>query len=298
MKLLSLLVFLFVGSMAHAQGQTTTKESISKNSVKAKSPENAQATSAALASFTGKASGVRLQAILTHIPRIRRDQEDTSEIFLRGDYTINKKNRVRLEQFFTKFYGKYNSEYEFRPDDTVLAHYYTPESKPLGVNLMWRTGVSLPISNASVRDSLITRFTGSMISSKAFFGGRLMVFAIPYARYHWYQFNMSQSGGHRPWYTVGTNIFTTFFLTPKLYLSGSADYNYETQRQSQFDPTPSQVNNGRYRFDVDLGYQWTDRLSSAVSYFQGAKYIQDGRYEVSFFDNEVSRVALNLTYIY
>lgn len=289
-----------VGSFVHSQvpPTSTTQESVSKTSVKEKKPENPRVTSAALASFTGKASGWRLQGILTHIPRLRKDQEDTSEIFLRADYTINKKNRVRVEQFFTKFYGKYNSEYQFKPADTALAHYYTPAYKPFGLNLMWRTGVALPISNESHRDDLVTRFSESLIASKGFFGGRLMVFLIPYGRYHLYEYKTSVSGRRLPQYSVGTNLFVTFFVTEKLYLSGSADYNFEATHNSQFDPNPGQLNNGRYRFDADLGYQVTDRFSTTVSYFQGANYMQDGRYEVSFFDNEVSRVALNLTYIY
>ncbi|MEM7645621.1 MAG: hypothetical protein AAF203_01815 [Pseudomonadota bacterium] len=286
-------------SFAHAEENTKSKAKIEKIKKKAKKKKKGGVEdNAALASFTGGSGGFRFIGSLTHVPKLRNDQEDTSEIFLATDYTLNKKHRFRLQQFFTKFYSKFESEHEFKPTDTQIAHFYTPDFKPFGARLMWRTGVALPISNESARDDLITRFTGSLIASKMFFKNKLMVFAVPYARYHWYEFKTSVSGRPLPWYTAGMSTSLIYFLSPKLSVSGTGNYNYEWVRNSQFDQDQDQIANGIYRFDLSVAYQFTPEFSASLGYFQGANYMQDGRYEVVFFDDQESRYSLGVTAIF
>lgn len=124
----------------------------------------------------------------------------------------------------------------------------------------------------------------------------------PYARYHFYEFKTSESGRQLPLYTLGTSLSAIYFITPKFSFSLSGNYNFEGVNKSQYDPNQSlvfdQLNRGIYRFDVDLSYQVTNRLAASLSYFQGASYMQTGRYEMVFYDNENSRYSAGLTYIY
>jgi hypothetical protein len=255
-------------------------------------------SNAALSSIVGGASGWRFQGSFTHIPKIRKDQEDTSEILTRADYTFNSRHRVRLEQFFTKYYTVYNNENELKPGDTGLSHYYTIPYNPYGLNMLWRSSLTLPISNNSVRDDLITKMSGSLIATKGFFNNKLLTFFVPYASYYWYEYALSKSGRNLPWYTLGASVSALYFITPSLSLYSGFGYTTDTLRQSQFDQAPSQIVNGNYQFDLSLSYQFNNQLSSSLSYFQGNNYIQNGRYEVVLFDNQNSRYSFGLTYIY
>ena len=297
--------FLVLGFAAQAQEEDKDKKSgetklnaSEKSSTEKLVEDPKKSSNPTLANLTGGASGWRFQGALTHVPKLRNDQEDTTDVLGRVDYTINSKHRVRVQQFFTKFYGKYHSEYEFKPTDTTLSHFYKPTLKPMGTNLLWQTSVALPISHESARDDLVTRFSGSLIASKSFFQNKLIAFAVPYARYHWYEFKTSVSGRLMPRYTVGVNLGGLYFVTPELSFYGGVNYNRETVRNSQFDQSPNQVIDGIYRFDLDVTYQVTKHLSGSLSYFQGANYMQQGRYEMVFYDDQASRVALGLNYIY
>ncbi len=281
---------------ANEDGQTKVKAKAKNPLVTKKgAPKNNNPT---LNNLTGGASGWRLQGSMTHNPKLRKDQEDTTDILLRADYAINKKHTIRVQQFFSKFYGKYESEYEFKPFDTSVAHFYRLGYKPFGMNLQWRNQVSLPISNESNRDDLFTVFQTSVVASKALFGGKALAFAVPYARYFAYEYKTSESGRLLPWYQAGASLGALYFFTSKLAFYGGMDYRFDTVRNSQFDQTPSQVPRGNYRFDLDLSYQATQHWTGSVSYSQGDSYIQNGRYEVVVFDDQESRIGLGVTYIY
>ena len=202
-------------SSATDESKTKVKTSASKATKKQK---EANASNPTLANLQGGGSGWRLQASVTHVPKLRVDQEDTTDILMRADYNINKKHTVRIQQFFSKFYGKYESEYEFKPFDTSLAHFYRMDWRPFGMRLQWRNQVSLPISNESARDNLITTFRTSAIASKGWLGGKLLSFAVPYARYFVYDFKTSVSGRLLPRYQLGMTLGALYFFTSKISL--------------------------------------------------------------------------------
>ncbi len=285
--------------------QSESEDSKESNQVKAKAPNKKLAKKAdntanpTLANLTGASSGWRLQGTVTHSPRLRKDQEDTTDILLRADYNINKRHTIRAQQFFTKFYGKYESEYEFKPFDTTLAHFYRLPWRPGGVGLQWRNQFSLPISNESARDDLLTTFQTSVVGSKALLGGKLLVFGIPYSRYFFYEYRTSVSGRLLPRWQNGLSLGGLYFITPKLSFYAGGDYRIDTVYNSQFDNSPNQVPQGTYRFDLDVSYQFNNNLTGSLSYAQGrASYIQNGRYELVLFDDQASRVNFGLTYIY
>ena len=281
-------------SASSNQSKVSVEESKGK-----KKTTTAQENNPTLNSLNGGGSGWRFQGTLTHLPTERRDQETTTDVLLRADYTINKKHRVRIQQYFNKVYTKYESEYDFQPADTQLVHFYRLDYKPAGIGLQWRNSISLPISNASSRDDLITRIQTSIIAAKPLLGGKLISFFVPYLRYHAYEFALSRSGTPLPLTTVGASLGGLYFLTPKLSFYGGLNYNVENTRESQFEPDPTyQFNRGIYRFDLDLSYMVTNHVTASLSYNQGAALVQDGRYELMFYDDQVSRVGLGLTYIY
>ncbi len=275
-------------------GQTKLKTKAEKSKKK-----SSKAANPTLANLQGGSSGWRLQGAVTHQPKLRRDQEDTTDILLRADYNINKKHTIRVQQYFTKFYGKYSSEYEFKPFDTSVAHFYRLPWKPGGIGLQWRNQVSLPISNESARDDLITPFQTSIVGSKGLLGGKLLVFGIPYSRYFFYEYKTSVSGRLLPRWQNGLSLGGLYFITPKLSFYAGGDYRIDTVYNSQYDQNAKQIPRGTYRFDLDLTYQLNNSLSGSLSYAQGrASYIQQGRYELALFDDQASRVNFGLTYIY
>ena len=284
---------------------TYAQQTDSSNKVKAKATkkkakkEDAKSSNPTLNNLNGGGSGWRFQGSVTHLPTERKDQEDTTDILLRADYTINKKHRVRVQQYFNKVYGKYESENEFNPTDTQLVHFYRFGSRPLGMGLQWRNSLAIPISNPSNRDDLLTRWSTSLIASKAFFQNKLIAFFVPYFRYHIYEYNTSVSGRPLPLTTVGASVGGLYFITPKLSFYGGLNYNMENTNESQFEPDPTfQYDEGLYRFDLDLSYQVTGRLTGSLTYGQGGNYVQEGRYEFVLYDEQVSRVGLGVTYIY
>lgn len=292
-----------LGGSAFAQTQTNeegqTKVKASAEETKKKEAKNAKAANPTLANLQGTGSGWRLQGSITHQPKLRRDQEDTTDILVRADYNISTNHTLRFQQFFTKFYGKYSSEYEFKPFDTSVAHFYRLPWKPGGVNLQWRNQVSIPISNESVRDDLITPFQTSVVASKGLMGGKLLFFGIPYSRYFFYEYKTSVSGTLLPRWQNGLSLGGLYFFTPKLSLYAGGDYRVDTVYNSQYDQNPKQIPRGTYRFDAELAYQVSNSLAGSLSFNQGrASYIQNGRYELVLFDDQASRVNFGLTYIY
>lgn len=283
---------------ASAQSTTSTQAGKTKTQTTKKKSKKltAQEANPTLANLTGGGSGWRLQGTMTHTPRLRNDQEDTTSFLFRADYNINKKHTIRFQQFFTKFYGKYSSENEFKPFDTTVAHFYRLGWKPFGTRLQWRNQLSLPVSNESSRDNLYTVYRTSVIASKSFLGGKLLAFAVPYARYFFYEYKTSASGRLLPRFQAGQSLGALYFATPKLSFYGGGDYRLDTVYTVDGD---NQIPRGTYRFDLDMSYQLTGNLTSSLSYSQGrASYIQDGRYELVLFDDQESRINLGLTYIY
>ena len=257
---------------------------------------SAQENNPTLANLAGGGSGWRLQGTLSHIPRLRRDQEDLTNLLFRADYRINKKHSIRFQQFFTKFYSKYTAENELKPFDASVGHFYRLSWRPYGVGLQLRHRVSLPISNESHRDHLYTTYGASVVGSKAFLGGKVLAFGVPYARYFFYEFKTSQSGRLLPRFQAGLSLGALYFATSKLSFYGGGDYRNDTVYTVDGDP---QIPRGGYRFDLDMSYQWTYHLTTSLSYSQGqASFFQNGRYELVLFDDQASRISLGMTYIY
>lgn len=283
-------------SVQNADEESKVKTSLNQKAQEKKELKNSNPT---LANLAGGVSGWRFMGSLSHTPKLRRDQEDTSDILLRADYSINNKHSLRFQQFFTKFYGKYQSEYEFKPFDTSLAHFYRMDWKPYGIGLQWRNQVTLPISNESARDDLYTNFQTSFVGTKALMGGKLIVFGIPYARYFFYEYKTSVSGRLLPRFQAGASLAGLYFFNPKLSLYAGGDYRVDTVYNSQFDQNARQIPLGTYRFDLSMSYQWNANISTSLDYFQGrASYIQSGRYELVLFDDQASRIGASLTYVY
>lgn len=280
------------------ENSVSTESSVETSVETSAETEAAESGNSVLAGVSAGRKKWRFQGFATHLPELRGDQRTTTDILLRTEYNINKKHRIRLQQPLTKRYEKRDFEYEFAVADTTLAHFYRITPKPLGVSLQWRSDLRVPISSDSIRDNLVTRLTGSLIALRPFAGGKLLGIAVPFVRYHWWQFKSSVSGRRLPWYTLGLSSSLIYMITSKLSLTGSASYNFTGQINNPFDQDPRQLNNGTYRFDLDVTYQFTKNWSASVGYTQGANYIQDGRYEVNFFDSEVSRFYLGAAFLY
>lgn|GEM_PF-2151904 len=315
------LTIMLVGSLAHAQDSQSGSDNTESDSANVSSESESEANekgakSSSLASSPNSESSAsesgnsvlagvsagkkkwRFQGFATHLPELRNDQRTTTNLLLRAEYNINKKHRIRLQQPLTKRFEKMDFQNEFAVADTTLAHFYRFEKKPFGTSFQWRSDVRVPISNNSIRDNLITRFTGSLIGIKPFAKGKLLGIAVPFARYNWWEYKSSITGRRLPWYTIGLNASLIYMITNKLSLTGTAGYNFTGQLNNPFDQDPKQLNNGTYRFDLDITYQITKNWSASAGYTQGANYIQDGRYELVLFDSEVSRFYLGAAFLF
>lgn len=243
--------------------------------------------------FTGSAS---------YTPQIRNDQVGSGDFLLRGEYFFAKNQRIRLDQYYTHYEQKLNSAYEFKPSDTTIGHFINLPWKLWDGSLQWRTNVTLPISNESARDGIITRVTGSLMYSKMFLDNKFTFLLVPYARYHVTQYKTSPSGNGLPWYTLGASVWGIYNITPAWSLSGIYNYNFEAVQKSQFATTgeiqPDLFPNGSYSFDVGISWQFSDNFSANLGYSQGASYMQQGRYELVFYDNRNSRYNFGLSCVF
>lgn len=231
-----------------------------------------------------------------HVPALREDQEAYTDVVAIGDYFLNKKHRVRVLQSGSKLYQKFDSEYEFQTADTQLYHYYAFEDKPLGLGYIWRNQFSLPVSDISGRDDLVTRLTSMMFINKVLNGGSLFLSLRPFGRYNWYKYRTSAGGRRLPLYTFGATALASYSVNDKVAITGVAYYSIEGTNSSQFDPDFVQKENGIYSFTVSSSYQLTKEISAYASYSSGAaNYINQGRYEVYLYDQDNSRYGLGLT---
>jgi hypothetical protein len=236
---------------------------------------------------------------ISHVPILRDDQEAYTDVVAIGDYFLSKKHRVRVLQSGSKLYEKYDSEYEFQMSDTQLYHYYAFEDKPLGLGYIWRNQFSLPISDISRRDELVSRFTSTMFINKVLAGGSLFLSLRPFARYNWYQYRTSPGGRRLPLYTFGSTALASYSLTNKIALTGVAYYSIEGTNSSQFDSEFVQKEQGIYSFTGSVSYQLLKKIGVYGSYSSGAaNYINQGRYEVYLYDQDSSRYSLGMTGIF
>ncbi len=249
----------------------------------------------------GKAAQKKWRAVvdLSHTPESRRDQEPTSDVQAIGDYFLTDKHRVRVMQWWQKQYSKYDSEYEFQAFNTALYHYYAFEDRPLGASYIWRNQVDVPISDVSVQDDLITRFTSTMFISKTFFKNKVWTSVRPFARYHWYKYRTSPGGRLLPLYTFGASALASYSFDDHWSILGTAYYAYEGVNSSQYDPKFVQREDGFYAFSATLNYQYNKHFGFYTSYGTGlAQFIVDGRYEVFLYDPLSSRYSLGVTAIF
>lgn len=241
----------------------------------------------------------RFMGDASYTPQIRKDQVGGADFLLRGEYFFSGNQRIRVDQRFTRLDQKLYSAYEFKPWDTSISHFINLPWKLAGGNLQWRSALTLPISHESNRDDVITRLTGSLMYSKMLLDNKITLLALPFARYHVMEFKTLPSGRGSPWYTLGVSLSAIYSLTPRWFLSGGYSYSFEGRRSSQYDTTPTQLLNGDYSFDLGLSWQFMESLSANLGYSQGlASLMQQGRYEMVFFDDQASRYNFGITYIF
>lgn len=231
--------------------------------------------------------------------KTKYQQKTYTDYLAIGDYFVSKRHRFRISQSWTQFSLKYNSDHEFNPSDTRLFHYYNFESRPLGASYLIRSDLSVPVSNLSNQDGLVTAFTSSLFVTKMFFNNRLFTSVRPLGRYHFYKYRTSPGGRLLPLYTVGVSALASWSFTDKISVLGAAYFSLTGLNSSQYDPDFRQLEQGLYSVSIVPNYQITKEIGIYAAYMSGAaQYVNEGRYEVFLYDPRRSRYGIGMTAIF
>jgi hypothetical protein len=249
---------------------------------------------------------------MNHQPAARDDQFAATDLTLFFDYSLNPTNTFRILQAPTKVYdlGGSRGENEWIASDTIFSHFWNlPWSvSETGTRFRLVSALNLPTSLESQDNQKILTF-GHTLQMNTMVAGKLLVSLRPFYRYNWNRFRTSGPGdvmGGRPLpqFTYGLSMVNSYNVSDSLSLNASASWVVIYESASEFDNSTSaggwlgQNPAGTYSISLSANYSWTEKFGTYVGYFQGAQYIQDGRFEVYAYDPRFTRYSAGFTFYF
>lgn len=245
---------------------------------------------------------------VNHQAAVRDDQFASTDLTLFFDYALNPKNSFRILQAPTKTYdlGGTRGENEWIPSDTIVSHFWnTPwQIESTGTRFRLVSVINLPTSIESQDNDKILTF-GNTLQMNSMIKGAFLVSLRPFYRYNWNKYKTSGFGdtGGRPLpvLTYGVTMLNSYNITDKISLNGTFSWAVIQESPSQYD-TSTNMNGmfgenpgGTYSVSLAANFSFTDKVAAYVGFYQGATYLQDGRFEVYAYDPRVSRFQAGLT---
>ncbi|MFC2074795.1 hypothetical protein ACFLRA_00805 [Bdellovibrionota bacterium] len=184
------------------------------------------------------------------------DIDNSTDFELVGKVKLSDKHSLKVVQQATKLYEVPEGDKDFAFVDTSLYHYMK-----LSDGLSLRSGITIPVSEASQEEDIITKPNVMLTATKSFMDNKLLLMFSPFFKYHWNKYNTTTGGSPLPFATLGKQLVGTYQLLPKLgytgvFVGSSSLYNNKEK------PIPSVG----LLMDNTLAYSFTDQFSANVGY--------------------------------
>jgi hypothetical protein len=245
-------------------------------------------------------------ASLTHFAGFRGDVDP----FTVGSLGYRRKLgrwTIGLSQAFTKYYVINDGESELKLADTNLS-----ASTSLDGNFGFSHGLAisltLPVSEFSSEQNVITALRGGFSSSRSFYGDKVNYALTPSFRYFFNQYTTTRSGqgdnGGSPLrhYMMSIEQSLSYKLLPRLNLGLIVTYQqifYEDigYRNRVSTASTDALLSEAYSIDLSAVYEVRDNLSVGGGYSQGDNFERTyGIQEFYLFDQYTTQVYLTAAY--
>lgn len=302
LKTIAFRVFLIFALASNALAQQ-------ENEVAAEQPEQSGgATPVGQSDKEGndKASLLGYAFSLTHYAGFRGDVDPITV----GSLSYQRKIeniKVGLSQAFTKYYVINEGESELKLADTTLSASTSFDGK-YGISHGVSLSLTLPVSEFSREQNVITATRVGLSSSRSFWSGRLNYTITPGFRYFFNQFTTTRSnsgdGGGNPLrhYMMNIDQSLSYKLLTKLSLSVFLSYQqifYEDigYRNRVSIASSDALLSEAYSIDLSASYLIRENLSAGLGYSQGDNFERTyGIQEFYIFDQYSTQLYLTASY--
>lgn len=248
--------------------------------------------------------------ILSHYVGVKEDTDPFSLATLEGTYNYKKIHTFGISQSFTKLYIIDGEENEVQLADLQLfyRHKLNPTLIPTyGWSIYPTFRTSLPFSNHSRRQGILSKFSTSLFFVKSFFSRKFTLSVAPTTDFYWNQYKTTvsnpgdQGGTPLMQYRLGIKFNTSLKLINHVRFNISTAWTrnyYETPKfKNAFDPYGNETHppNHSYSFTPSLSYQW-QKMSFYLGFLQSNFAEVAGHVQVVLLDLERSQYFISFRY--
>lgn len=211
----------------------------------------------------------------------REDLATSTYLEVSPSLKVGEKGSIRLVQGLTKYYtiDEVGGE-EFAFEDTVLSYSHSIAKDFHSFAIGAKLSASLPLSSASRNTGVYSRPQASLSVSRKFFGDRLSIAYSPYVQTYFNEYSTSPNGVPLRYLSLGNRLTAEFGLPAGFRVGGLVHGTYHFTGGDT---------NGRYGYDLNLGYEINSILSARVGISHADRYVREGRYEILLYDPLVTR---------
>ena len=208
---------------------------------------------------------------------------------------ISKNSKIRFLQSLTKLYKIDPGGNELLVHDTRLYHFYKFEKKPLDLDYSWRTSATIPLSQESQNKEYISTITGRISVTKKIMDGEITIQYRPTTSYYLKRYKQTLSGTNLNKYRYGHSILFNYAPKDFVWEIEAIFSSHVTIKESSKYQATKVSDNPEYSINVNFNYQLIpNSLSFTLGYVQADSQINEGRVEVSLYDEEISSVYAGL----
>lgn len=237
-----------------------------------------------------------------HLEQVDQNIDPYSEISMGVTYLNDSRLFVSLSQSIIRKQILGEGEREFNQADTVVSFGKETFGGLFGIEFGLVGSFSIPTSEASRRDDVISR-TSVFLPIVKELSSRLRIFITPYTAYNFNQFQTaeaSRAGGGvpLPWYRFGSSVAVSYKYTDQFSfrLSGSYGWVYYEQTDDTVVDEVLREFDEPYSVSISGSYLISEAFSVNAGFIQGSLLQQGGQLEFLIFDEATSQVFLGANY--
>lgn len=190
----------------------------------------------------------------------------------------------------------------FVQEDTSLGYSRPLAQKPFASTLKAGVSATVPISEYSRIQGVLTKIRLSVSGAKDFMDGKLSLNLGTFFRYQLNRFQTtvtSPSGGGQPmpWIQYGVSMDVSYQIHEKWSLSASNSYSeLWFEKTERGDRDPEYLPQHPYNFDFSVNYAPEPPINVGCGYSYGSRFEQAGRFDFVLFDQYASYWFLTAGY--
>lgn len=238
--------------------------------------------------FAQNAWGIELS--LFHEKGLRQEVRDRTSLEVVWDWNLSENRKIRVDQIASRLYDIRPPETEFSIEDTLI--YYYQKFTDTGFSL--RLGLTAPLSQFSRTQGVLTKVSATLQMARTVIPSTWTLATWPYFQYQINRYTTSVDGTPHTKFRLGNTIHSDWQIGKGFSHRLIFDAAY-VWSESPIGSTQDRVL-GKYSWETYIGYGITSDLDARLGYLQGDDFTKNGRYEILFFDPNVSVFYAALDY--